>query len=84
MFHVPAHHDRRNGTNNVKSGGLRASDPKASIAKRHLATMDMSAITKDATDAQFFTRNTVFNFADGSVLYIQMYGASYATDGATA
>jgi hypothetical protein len=28
MMHVPAQHDRRNGTNNVQPGGLRAADPK--------------------------------------------------------
>lgn len=37
------------------------------------------ALTSSAVDAQFFTRATVYRFADGSVLTQNMYGPSYAT-----
>ena len=31
-----------------------------------------------ATDVQFFNRSTVYSFADGSKLTVNMYGPSYA------
>ena len=37
------------------------------------------ALTSQAVDTQFFTRSTVYRFADGSVLTQNMYGPSYAT-----
>ena len=53
-----------------------------SIAKKFLQSFDLQEMGKVATNVQFFTRSTVWDFADGSTLYVQMYGASYATDAA--
>jgi hypothetical protein len=35
-------------------------------------------LRNDAVDVQFFTRSTVYRFADGSKLTVNMYGPSYA------
>lgn len=51
-----------------------------SIAKQFLASFDLIAADKAAVRVQFFTRNTVYEFSDGSILYLQMYGSSYATN----
>lgn len=37
-----------------------------------------SSICDQATNVQFFTRSTVYDFADGSRLTVNMYGRSYA------
>lgn len=36
-------------------------------------------ILNQATEVQFFTRETIYDFADNSRLYLKMYGTSYAT-----
>lgn len=51
-----------------------------SIAKSFLSQHAYAEAAASAVNVQFFTRSTIMKFSDGSTLYIQMYGLSYATD----